>query len=576
MKVLLATLHSKFIHSSLALPCIAATCSGLKGVDISIKEFTTKEPLDRLIVDILDEGPDIIGFSCYIWNIEKTLLLASGIKRVRPGILVVLGGPEVSYDAGNILKTNNAVDCIVKGEGEGVFRDFLDSVNMAGVAGLSHPGLRKAPGISYRTGGGIFDNGTAPAMPDLDLIPSPFSLGLVETGKPLVYYESSRGCPFTCAFCLSALDGQVRSFSMERIREDLSTLINAGAKQVKFVDRTFNYHAGRANAIWAFILEQNIARRGRDSRFHFEIAADLLTDENIETLKKVQPGVFRFEIGVQSIAEETLASVSRKSDASRLFSNVKRLVEETFVHIHLDLVAGLPGEDFSGFLASLQRLFSANPHHIQVEPLKVLKGSPMMDIAKKEGYTFSGVPPYRIITTPWLSEEEVERIETIGRLLELVYNKGRFKNTLHIIRERTPLSEFFDGLSRYWRSAEIQTLSLDDLFETFWTFAKGVLSAESLPIFAGALSHDRCLADYPVAKGLPSYMARDLNDCRVTRSEIRKIRKKFDIAPHIQVKAFRYRFESCYGVDGGRDRLFIYLSGEGRKLEVIAMPVLAE
>lgn len=565
MKVLLLTLHSKYIHASLALPCLSAACSSLKGVEVILKEFTTKEPLGVLVSSFMNIKPDIIGVSCYIWNIEKTLSLIAELKRVRPEIFVVLGGPEVSHDAMNIMRKNLAVDCIVMGEGETTFRNLIEAVVTADGADSSQLELRNMAGICYRSGDEIMDNGMAPVLSDLDEIPSPFLSGLVETGKPLVYYESSRGCPFTCAFCLSSLDGGVRSFSPGRIKKDLLMLINAGAKQIKFVDRTFNYHAERANEIWTFILEQN-----KTSRFHFEIAADLLNGENIEVLRKVPPGIFRFEIGVQSLAEETLAHVSRKSDIKKLFSQVKRLVEETHVHIHLDLVAGLPGEGFSGFLASLQRLFMACPHHIQVEPLKVLKGAPMMEIAKKEGYTFSSLPPYRIITTPWLSADEVERIETMGRLLELVYNRGRFANALKVVAGQMPLSEFFDGLAQHWRRAKIQTISLEGLFETLWEFAKGVLSADHLILFTDALSYDRCLVDYPLAKkGLPPYMAHDFNSCMVLRNEIRQIRERLNIASHIQVKACRYRFEGSHGIGGGRDCLFIYLSGSGRKLEVL-------
>lgn len=563
MKVLLTTLHSKFIHASLALPYLAASCSNVKDVEIVINEFTIKEPLDGVVSSLKTINPDVVGFSCYIWNIEKTLSFLSEMKREKPETFVVLGGPEVSHDAENILKRNEAINCIVKGEGETTFKNILETVSTADNTRTCQFDLRNVAGVCFRKGSEIIDNGMAPAVPLLDKIPSPFLSGLVEVRKPLVYYESSRGCPFTCAFCLASLDNRVRSFSMERIEQDLLSIIHDGVKQVKFVDRTFNYDTGRANKIWEFILEHN-----RVSRFHFEIAADLLSSENIEMLKNVPPDTFRFEIGVQSLAEKTLNSVGRNTNMSKLFFHAKRLIEETNVYIHLDLVAGLPGEDYSGFLASLQRLFATRSHHVQVEPLKVLKGAPMMGIAKKEGYVFSGAPPYRIITTPWLSTEEIDGIDTVGRLLELVYNSGRFRKTLDAIEERTPLSEFFGGLAQYWRRAKIETLSLEGLFETLWTFAKNKLSADHLFLFTDALSYDRCMANYPTVKRLPPYMSRDANDCRVNRRELGIIRKALNIVPHMQVNAIRYRFARDYG-SGKHEHLFIYLSSDAKKLEVV-------
>ncbi len=562
MKVLLTTLHSKYIHASLALPCIASSCSDLDSADVRIKEYTINESLHTVLSNILEIDADIIGFSCYIWNIEKTLHLISEIKINNPHIFIILGGPEVSYDAEEVLRKNSDVDCVVKGEGEASFRALLERIGTEVKRDSISHSMEGISGICFRKGGRIIDNGMADPMADLDWIPSPFQLKLVETSKPLVYYESSRGCPFTCAFCLSSLDSNVRSFSMERIRQDLLKLMNDDIKQIKFVDRTFNYNVTRANEIWAFILEQN-----KGSHCHFEIAADLLTDENIQLLKNVPTETFRFEIGVQSLAEETLEKVNRKSDVLKLFSNVKRLLEETDIHIHLDLVAGLPGEDFLGFLASLERLFLARPHHIQVEPLKVLKGSPMQTIAEKEGYRYNGHPPYNILRTPWLSNSAIKLIEIIGRLLELVYNSGRFKNSLNVLSELISLSEFFAGLARYWESEEITTLSMEMLFEVIWQYEKKILNDDELDQMADALSYDRCLVDYPFKKGLPDYMSQEAGSCRVSREEIDAIREKFRIDPDTRVRCFRYHFKRDYGFGAG-DLVFIYHSVSGKKQEL--------
>lgn len=562
MKVLLTTLHSKYIHASLALPCIASSCSDLDSAEVTIKEYTINESLHTVLSDILEIEADIVGFSCYIWNIEKTLHLISEIKKTNSHIFIILGGPEVSYDAEEILRKNSDVDCVVKGEGEATFRAVLEGGGIEAKRDLFALALEDVAGVCFRKGDQIIDNGMADPISDLDWIPSPFLNGLVETDKPLVYYESSRGCPFTCAFCLSSLDNIVRSFSMERIRQDLLKLMSDDVKQVKFVDRTFNYNAARANEIWSFILEQN-----KTSHFHFEIAADLLIDENFKILNTVPPEIFRFEIGVQSLAEETLEKVSRKSDVTKLFSNVKRLLEETDIHIHLDLVAGLPGEDFLGFLASLERLFLVRPHHIQVESLKVLKGSPMQAIAEKEDYRYKGHPPYQILRTPWLSNSAIKLIEIIGRLLELIYNSGRFKNSLNVLSELLSLSEFFAGLARHWESEGITTLSMEMLFEVIWQYGRSILNDVELDHMADALSYDRCLVDYPFRKGLPDYMRQEPWSCRVSREEIDAIREKLLVDPHARVRCFRYHFKRDYGFGEG-DLIFIYHSSSGKKQEL--------
>ncbi len=402
MKILLATLHAKYVHNSLALPCLATACKGIAGVETVIREFTVNEPSHLVLRALVAEQADVAAFSCYIWNIGETLKLASDLKQVRPETFIILGGPEASYGIFELMAQNPAIDCIVRGEGEETFRELMAHLLRTDQGSDALQGV--SAGIVFRVGDEIIAAPEREPIADLDSIPSPFNAGLVDLKKPLVYYESSRGCPFSCAFCMSSLERGVRSFSMKRIKEDLGLLTAQKAQTVKLVDRTFNYDAARANAIWEFILAEN-----RGSRFHFEIAADLLTEDNFLLLRRVPPGMFRFEIGVQSGDENTLERVGRRSDLERLFANVRRLREETGVIVHLDLVAGLPGEDYQGFLNTLQRLFNVltsdgqwqgEECHIQVEPLKVLKGSPMRKIAAKENYAYSAAPPYKVLRPP--------------------------------------------------------------------------------------------------------------------------------------------------------------------------------
>ena len=501
MKILLATLHAKYVHSSLALPCLAAACGAVPGAEVVIREYTVNEPTDRLLRRLLAEQAEVVAFSCYIWNIESTLRLAEALKLLRPQTFVVLGGPESSYAAAEIMQSFPAIDCIVRGEGEGSFPELVALLTGKADKYEDRSPLATVAGIVFRNRGEIVTTPERPPLHRLDDIPSPFHLGLVDLNKPLVYYETSRGCPFSCAFCMSALEAGVRSFSRERIREDLTHLMENGVRTVKLVDRTFNYDAARADGIWTFIVERNST-----SLFHFEIAAELLTDANLALLSHVPKGIFRFEIGVQSGTSATLDSVARRSDLPLLYANIRRLLRETGVVVHLDLIAGLPGEDYAGFLASLAPLLELAPHHIQVEPLKVLKGTPMRQIAAREGYLFSSHPPYKILQTPWLSFDDICRIELISRLLDLVYNSGRFPTFLHAVRETRPLHLFFADLAAFWDARELsQQLPLTELFRLLWQHCVEELPSQHRVLYGNALRYDFCMAEYPSGK-LPGFM----------------------------------------------------------------------
>jgi anaerobic magnesium-protoporphyrin IX monomethyl ester cyclase len=594
MKIILTTLHAKYVHASLALPYLAAACMGMDSVTTVIREFTVNEPADRVLRALVAEEADVVAFSCYIWNVGEALKLASDLKQVRPGTFVILGGPEASYGVFELMTQHPAIDCIVRGEGEESFRELMA---LLARSTLDREALQSVSGgIFFRYEDEIIATRERKPIPDLDTIPSPFGANLVDLDKPLVYYESARGCPFSCAFCMSSLDRGVRSFSMKRIKEDLGLLMVRGAKTVKLVDRTFNSNSQRANEIWEFILAENSA-----SRFHFEIAADLLTEENFQVLRKVPAGIFRFEIGVQSGDDEVLARVGRKCDLTRLFTNVRRLREETDVVIHLDLVAGLPGEDFSGFEGSLQKIFdvvgsganirsqAARPPqgpagdfaeyrylpscHIQVEPLKILKGSPMRGIASAEGYAFSSAPPYKILRTPWLSFAEICRIETASRLLDLIYNSGKFRTVLTLLAGTLPLSHFFAAAAEYWENAEtLPNLSQPELFDTLWRYAGGILLGQELAMFHDALCFDFCLADYPAVARPPGFFAWEVKPGRIGREQkmSAELKQQLCIAEGSRVRTFCRSFAEDYRcvpwIEGPVELLFVYISAPGKGL----------
>jgi len=576
MKLLLATLHAKYVHASLALPSLAACCGEIPGVEPVIREYTVNERTDAILPRLVAEAPDVAAFSCYIWNVEATLRLVADLKLILPGLFVILGGPEVTFGSSELLSEATQVDCIVRGEGEATFRELVQLLAECSGSAIPDELLETICGITFRSDDEIVTTPERPPVADLNILPSPFAAGLVDTAKPLIYLETSRGCPFSCAFCISSVEQGVRSFSPERIERDLAILMDGGVQTIKLVDRTFNYDPMRADRIWKFILERN-----RTSRFHFEIAADLLTDDNIRLLATVPPGVFRFEIGVQSAHGATLESVGRRSDLERLFANVARLKRETGVTLHLDLVAGLPGEDFAGFAASLDRLLTAAPHHIQVEPLKVLKGTRMRKIAREHHYAWSPSPPYRILATPWLSFTDICRIEAVSHALELFHNSGRFSATLAAVARAIPLATLFTDPAV---SAVIPAGGgnrIPSLFQSLMKLLEAVLSSPLPTGILDALRFDCCMAGHP-GPSLPAFLTGGGEDRGSSAPPIPyvEVAAKLGLAPGERFKTFSTTFTRDY-TDPARPEktshiIFIYAgSGSGGALHLLrqdAMP----
>jgi anaerobic magnesium-protoporphyrin IX monomethyl ester cyclase len=565
MKILLTTLHAKYSHASLALPSLAAYCRDIPGVSVVIREWTTNEPREQLLRHIMAEQADVVAFSCYIWNIEKTLRIASDIKKIVPDTRIALGGPEVSYNIFELMHDNPAIDFVIKGEGERIFQLLIATLVKHGASNLLERSLAEIGNLYYRDGDDITSGPLSKHFMDLDSIPSPFEAGLVDLKKPLVYYETSRGCPFSCAFCLSSAEGHVRSFGMERIKSDLGLLMRHNIANIKLVDRTFNFDAQRANDIWEFILEHN-----RGSHFHFEISADLLTEDNLKTLKRVPPNMFRFEIGVQSASETTLLRVGRKANLVRIFDAVRRLRSETDIELHLDLIAGLPGEDFTGFLASLRAVADLAPHMIQIEPLKVLKGSAMREIASRDDYHFSGFPPYTILRNPWLKFADISRIETIGRLLDLFYNHGSFSAALRLLQRTIDTASLFDRMARQAGNDNLSGLSTRRTFELFARLAGPLVDDAARRLLNDALFFDYCRQEMPLMGKLPSFAAERQNECAWPGP--RELPDNLGVPADSRVKAFRCTFLKDYRrkewKNGVASIMFVYVSGAGRGLQV--------
>ncbi len=452
MRTVIISLNSKYIHSSLAPWYLKSSCSqyGQDCGEVLVSEHTINENPDSVLSSIYLMKPDIVAISCYIWNISQVLVLASNLKKLLPSLIIVLGGPEVSYDASETLKCKPFIDFIIKGEGEAAFPELVSMIYRAresktAAAVFCESEAAEVSGLVYRSGDKIVENESA-VINDLNSIASPYTDEMITSLKnKIVYFESSRGCPFSCSYCLSSVNEGVRNFSLQRVYSDLDKLVSSGAGQIKFVDRTFNVSPGRAKEIVRHIIGLNKRLTGGDRavcNFHFEVGADLFDDEFIELLNSAPKGLFQLEAGVQSTNPEALAEVCRKTDLNKLFLNISKIKKSGNVHIHADLIAGLPLEDYSSFGKSFSRVYSAKPHQLQLGFLKLLKGTRLRAQAKEHGCIFRETAPYEILAGNCISYDELIRLKGIAELVERYYNSVRFSLSLDFLIERYFSSPF--------------------------------------------------------------------------------------------------------------------------------------
>lgn len=566
MRTILSTLHSKFIHPSLALPCIAAFCGSECG-ELLIREFTIHEPRENILAAIVAEKPDVVAFSVYIWNRRETLDLIGALAKVRPLLRIVLGGPEVSFDAPEILQNHPGVAAIVRGEGEMPMRQLLGQW-------LKGQEPWDIPRVTRRCGDQILEGPESQPLENLDLIPSPFELGMVDLTRGFVYYESSRGCPFTCAFCMSALDNRVRSFSTSRIRRDLKLLMESRVPKIKLVDRTFNYNALRTREIISFILANN-----RRSHFHFEIGGHLLDEDTLALLAKVPEGMFQFEIGVQSTLDATLETIGRKVSMDKLEENVRRLREQDNIHLHLDLIAGLPGEGYDQFLSSINRVAALKPHHLQIEPVKILPGSVLRAGASKMELHFDPAPPYTILRTPDMRYAELERLRGISRLVDLLYNSGRFEGFLFgLMHISGSFASAFAELEGYWRDQGLfrHPLSQRSVFEALSTFIHALFAGDERDRLQDLLARDFASCERIVPGKAPKFF-----NTTVSPEEQQAIRERVQQETEtikgkgIKLQHFAARFRHLPDFAGPSLLLFLYLTrtNDGMQVKEILITV---
>ena len=435
MKNILVGINSKYVHTNLAIRYLKKYIEENSNEKIKIYESSINNNIQKIIRDVVEYEPDNIFFSVYIWNVEMVFKITKELKKILPNKRIILGGPEVSYNPDEILEKNIEIDGILIGEGENVLLNFLTK------------DIKDVKGVYYREDNKIKFNGFEPLIENLDIIPFPYDDEELEDVHKIVYYESSRGCPFNCSYCMSSIDKSVRYFSLERTKKDLKKFIDIGTRLVKFVDRTFNLNKDRYMEIWKFLLEnyrENIT-------FHFEINANIFDDEVLEFLKKVPRKLFQFEIGVQTTNPSTMKAINRNNSLDRLFHNVTCINKN--IHLHLDLIAGLPFEDYETFGKSFDYVYKTKCEMIQLGFLKMLKGTQMKDEGEKYNYKYLDFPPYEILSNEFISYKDICRLKDIEEVLDFYYNSQKFLKSVDFVVENffeSPF-KFFESIGDFYK-----------------------------------------------------------------------------------------------------------------------------
>ena len=447
MKILLAACNAKYIHSNPAVYALRAFASEYKE-HILLGEYTINQTKDEILKEIYRSGAEVVCFSCYIWNISFVRELIFDLKKILPGTAFWVGGPEVSFDAENFLKEMPQVTGVMVGEGEETFLELARYyIEKKGT-------LADIRGIAFRENGEIFHNGWREVM---DLSRVPFAYEQTEDfANRIIYYESSRGCPFSCSYCLSSIDKKLRFRNLELVKKELQFFLDKKVPQVKFVDRTFNCKHDHAMEIWKYILEHD----NGVTNFHFEISADLLREEELELMSRMRPGLIQLEIGVQSTNPDTIRAIHRNMDLKKLEASVARVKSFGNIHQHLDLIAGLPCEDYESFRRSFEQVYRMKPDQLQLGFLKVLKGSSMYHEAQKYEILYKEKEPYEVLSTAWLSYEDILKLKMVESMVEVYYNSGQFRKTLSWIETYyQEMFSFYESLGAYYEEKGYEEIS---------------------------------------------------------------------------------------------------------------------
>lgn len=442
MRVLLSTLNSKYIHTALSLRYLKAYAEGkLAESELSIREFTINQSINHILGEIYRERPDVLAMSVYIWNINETLDIVKSLKKVAPEVKVILGGPEVSFEIEKLLEETPEIDYVIYGEGEASFLDLIRTLHSGGE-------IEKVDGVAFRKDGKAVVNKPRKLLETLDEIPPVYGDDLSEYRDKIIYYESSRGCPFNCKFCLSSTIDGLRFAGLERVKRDMKIFLDANVKQVKFIDRTFNARKDYSREIMEYLYSND----NGTTNFHFEVTAHLIDEDTLQFLSNMPEGLFQFEIGVQSTNEKTIEDVTRTTDFEKLSQAVKRLKALGNIHLHLDLIAGLPYEGYESFRKSFNDVYSLDPDKLQLGFLKLLKGSAMRAEADKHEFKFMDKAPYEVLETKYLSYGDMLRLKDIEEVVEIYGNESDFEKTVkYLIGKYDTPFDFYEDFSDYCR-----------------------------------------------------------------------------------------------------------------------------
>lgn len=495
MKILLTALNSKFVHSNLAVRYLKAFTKDMN-YQCKIREFSINDREEKILEEIIKERPNVVAFSTYIWNIEMIIRLSNLIKLVDESIEIVYGGPEVSYDSQNILKELNG-EYIIEGEGEKTYREFVEYK-------LGERDIKSIRGLYYKENGEVYSNGKRPLM-NMNEIVFPYEEDENLDNK-IVYYEASRGCPFNCKYCLSSTTHGVRFLDVERVKKELKYFIDKEVRLVKFVDRTFNCNHKFTMAIWEFLINQETK-----TQFHFEISADILKEAELELLRKAPKDRFQFEVGVQTTNDEVLNKINRFVNFSDIKEKVDELLKIRNIKQHLDLIAGLPGEDYNSFKKSFNDVYSIAPEEIQLGFLKLLRGSSMREEAQEYGMKYSPYPPYEILKTKDISYEELIKLKKVEEMVDKYYNSQKFNNIIKYFVNKfdTPfdfyyeLGDYFDKKGYFNRN-----IGNSEYYRVFLDFNMEILKEDNF-ILKEILRYD--YLNFNKKRGIPDFLGRGID-----------------------------------------------------------------
>lgn len=508
MKVLLVALNSQYVHTNLAVRYLK---SYTKDMDYECKicEFTINHRIEQILEGIMRERADIVCFSTYIWNINMVLDLGKLIKKINSSIEIAYGGPEVSFNSEEFLK-NSCGDYLMKGEGEETFKNFIEY--KLGII----KDIENIKGIYYKKNNEVYFNGIRENI-DMNRIVFPYEENEQLENK-IVYYESSRGCPFRCKYCLSSTDRNLRFLNVERVKRELKYFIDKRVKLVKFVDRTFNANHNFAMEIWKYLIEND----NGFTCFHFEISADILRDEQFVLLKNARVGLFQFEIGVQSTNTNTLRHINRMVDFEFIKEKVLKLKEGGNIKQHLDLIAGLPEEDFKSFKKSFNDVYSLKPEEVQLGFLKLLKGAPLTSEAERWGMEYSHIPPYEILKTNSISYNELLKLKGIENMVDKYYNSGKFNNIIKFFIDKFSTSfDFYFELSNFYRSKGYfdRNISSSDYYKVFVEFNDYFFNGKDNDALREIIKYDYIC--FNKKSWIPPFLSRD-----ITKKEMQEVKEK--------------------------------------------------